>query len=148
VQYKAEKDAIRAIQKADPAIQAIFSQMMAAIGANNGEGIRGTVRDTWLQPLVAISNDFANSQGNNSGKRQAVLRYVDTMDKRDNQDRALASLRLSISLLAQAHGELAQGRQRNAAALIELLQGEYKAYRDRISELEKQAQSTAKAGEP
>jgi hypothetical protein len=131
VQLRADKDALASIRAADPGIQQVFAQMMAAIGSGPSDAIRGTVRTSWQQILGGISVAFLSASGPDA-KRSVVLRYVDTLDQRDSQDRSLAALRSSIGLLASAHSELAAGRHASSQQMLELLQNEYTAYRQQV----------------
>lgn len=134
VQIKAEKDALAAMRKADPAIQDVFSAMMAAIGDGPSDGVRGTVAASWTVVLAQIQIDFLGAQGL-PAKRDVATRYVTTLDRRDAQDATLASLRRSFSLLAAAHRELAAGRAPSAQRLLDAIQQEYEAYRKRVESL-------------
>jgi hypothetical protein len=135
VQMKAEKDALAAIRKADPAVQDVFSAMMAAIGENPSDGVRGTVVSSWTTVLGQIQVDFLNAQGI-PAKREVATRYVAALDQRDAQDASLASLRRSFGLLAAAHRELAVGRAPSAQRLLDAIQQEYEAYRNRVESLQ------------
>jgi hypothetical protein len=76
-----------------------------------------------------------------------VLRFVDTLDQRDSQDRSLAALRSSIGLLASAHSELAAGRHASSQQILELLQNEYAAYRKQVEAVRaRDASATAQPG--
>jgi two-component sensor histidine kinase len=77
-----------------------------------------------------------------AGKRAVVLRYVQTLDERDAHDRSLGALRLSLSALARTHEELAQGRQVSAAAFIQLVQDEYKAYQEQVEAIRKRREES------
>ncbi len=134
VQMKAEKDAMAAIRKADPAVQDVFSAMMAAIGESPSDGVRGTVGSSWTVVLGQIQIDFLGAQGVQA-KREVAARYVATLDQRDAQDTSLASLRRSFGLLAASHRELAAGRAPSALRLLDAVQQEYAAYRKRVDSL-------------
>jgi hypothetical protein len=134
VQMKAEKDALAAIRKADPAIQSVFDTMMDAIGEDRDNGIRAMVATSWGNVLGAIQVEFL-SAGGASAKRDVATRYVGTLDQRDAQDASLASLRRSFGLLAAAHRELAAGRRPSAQQLLDEVQAEYAAYRQRVDAL-------------
>lgn len=127
LQMKSGRDAKAAIRAADPGIQAVFSQMMTAIGSSPDDAIRGTVRAAWGDVLGQIQVDFlvATPQGNDA-KRAVVERYVTALDQRDAQDMMLSSLRQSLGLLASAHRELAAGRESSARELIGLIHDEYR----------------------
>jgi hypothetical protein len=131
VQLKAERDAHKAIRKADPAIQQVFSAMMEAIGEDAGSGVRGTVRVAWAQILARISVEYLRDSSQ-SARRLVVGRYVEALDERDAEDRVLGSLRLSLASLAKAHEELAYDRSGSAGALLQLIQDEYKGYREEL----------------
>jgi len=146
VQVKAERDALEAIRKADPAIQEVFSAMMEAIGAGPDSGVRGTVSTSWRQILAEIDVRDFRSAPNPGAKRAAVLRYVEALDERDAQDRLLASLRLSFASLAKAHQELAGGRLISAGAFIRIVQDEYKAYQEQLKALRERRQGGSTSG--
>ena len=145
LQIKTEKDAMEAIRKADPGIQATFSTMMQAIGADRNEGVRSVVFNTWQTMLAQTSVDFLRANGKEE-KRTVVQRYVTTLDQRDAQDASLGALRRSLGLLAAAHAELAAGRNDGAQGLIDLIQREYAAYRAQVDAIEKQ-RAAAKNGQ-
>ncbi len=136
LQMKTERDAMAAIRRADPGVQAVFGAMMTAIGATSDDAIRGTVRTSWNQVLAGRSVDFLRAQGDDA-KRAVVLDYVATLDKRDAQDRSLASLRRSIGLLASAHASLAAGRPEGAGAMLQMVQREYAAWRAQREAIDK-----------
>lgn len=140
LQVKVEKDAMHAIRTADPGIQATFSTMMDAIGADQNSGVRSVVRNTWQTMLGRISVDFLRASGKDA-KRAVVQQYVATLDQRDAQDASLAALRRSLGLLAAAHAELAAGRNDGAQGLIDLVQREYAAYRAQVDAIRKQREA-------
>lgn len=143
VQLKTERDALAAIRKADPAIQEIFSAMAEAIGADPESGVRGTVRASWRTVLARIDvREFRQASGD-AAKRAVVRRYLEVLDERDAQDALLNSLRLSLATLAKSHQELAQGRWGSAGALIQLVQDEYKAYREQLDALRERREAGA-----
>ncbi|MFH1278968.1 MAG: hypothetical protein ABIK65_11405 [Candidatus Eisenbacteria bacterium] len=129
VNLRAERDALEVIRKADPAIQEVFRAMVEAVG-DSSFGVRGTVRTYWTNVLGKIDATDFRLASSIDAKHAAVLRYVDALDERDMQDRQLGSVGVSLAALANAHRELAQGRRVSAAALIQLVQDEYKAYRE------------------
>ena len=141
LQVKVERDAMQAIRTADPGIQATFSTMMTAIGADPNSGVRSVVRNTWQTMLGRISVDFLRATGKDA-KRTVVQQYVATMDQRDAQDASLAALRRSLGLLAAAHAELAAGRNDGAQGLIDLVHREYVAYRAQVDAIRKQRAPT------
>lgn len=134
VQIKADKDALAAIRKADPAVQDVFTAMMTAIGEDSSDGVRGTVSSSWTTVLGQIQIDFLGAQGL-PAKREVATRYVASLDQRDAQDASLASLRRSFGLLAAAHRELAIGRRPSAQRLLDAIQQEYEAYLNRVDRL-------------
>lgn len=140
LQLKGERDAMRAIRTANPGIQATFSTMMDAIGADQNSGVRSVVRNTWQTMLAKQSVDFLRAPDPDT-KRAVVQQYVTTMDQRDAQDASLAALRRSLGLLASAHAELAAGRNDGAQGLIDLVQREYTAYRAQVDAIRKQRQA-------
>lgn len=143
LQLKTEKDAMAAIRKADPGIQATFSTMMQAIGADKSEGVRSVVYNTWQTMLAQISVEFLRAP-DDEVKREVVQRYATTLDQRDAQDASLGALRRSLGLLAGAHSELAAGRNDGAQGLIDLIQREYAAYRAQVKAIEEQRESAPK----
>lgn len=147
VQQKAERDALKAIRKADPAIQDVFSSMMVAIGSDSESGVRGTVKSSWRQILARIDVREFRRAPNMNAKRAAVLRYVEALDERDAQDRILNTLRLSFSTLARSHQQIAQGQNGSAVALIKLIQDEYTAFRQQLDSIrEKRSKDSTNGG--
>jgi hypothetical protein len=140
LQMKTERDAIAAIRTADPGLQAVFAEMMMALGTDQDDAIRGTVNTSWNQMLAEQRASFLVAKDNDA-KRAIVQRFVDTMNQRDAQDRSLAALRRSISQLAAAHSELAAGQLGGASALLDLVQNEYDAYRAERETIEKQREA-------
>ncbi|GAA4784291.1 hypothetical protein GCM10023307_06260 [Lysobacter hankyongensis] len=137
VQMRAEKEALAAIRKADPAIQSVFDTMMTAIGEDRDNGVRAMVATSWGDVLGAIQVEFLTA-GGTAAKRDVATRYVGTLDQRDAQDASLASLRRSIGLLAAAHRELAAGDPPSARRMLDEVQAEYAAYRQRVDALRQQ----------
>lgn len=132
ISLQSEQDALAAIRKADPAIQAAFAAMMEAIGEHSDAGVRGTVRTSWNTILARIDvREFRQGKDMNA-RRQAVLNYVGAMDERDAQDQLLQSLRTSLGALAKSHHELAAGRNRSAQAMLQFVQDEYKEYQEQL----------------
>lgn len=146
VKLKTERDALEAIRKADPAIQAVFGAMMEAIGSDSQIGVRGTVGRSWAQVLGNTDVKEFRVASNGDAKRAAVSRYVEQLDKRDAHDRLVSSLRLSLAALAKAHHEIAQGRNVSAAALIQLIQDEYKAYQEQLKAIRERQKDGATTG--
>lgn len=135
VQIKTERDAMAAIRKADPGVQAVFKTMMAAIGENKDDAIRGTVRSSWQVVLAGKSVAFLRAKSE-ADKRAISLSYVATLDQRDARDLSLVSLRRSLGLLADAHAELAAGRANGARDLLGILQAEHARWADRQKQIE------------
>ena len=146
VKLKTDRDALDAIRTADPAIQDIFRSMMEAIGENAASGVRGTVRTAWSQVLAEINVREFMPARSEAAKREAVLHYIKVLEERDAQDRLLDSLRLSLSALAKAHQEIAQGRNRSAAALLQLVQDEYKGYKEQLKLLRERREEASTVG--
>jgi hypothetical protein len=94
--------------------------------------------------LGAIQVEFLSASGT-AAKRDVATRYVGTLDQRDAQDASLASLRRSFGLLAAAHREIAAGRRPSAQQLLDEVQAEYAAYRQRVDALR---QKDAKESKP
>jgi hypothetical protein len=150
LQLKTEKDAMAAIRKANPGMQATFEAMMQAIGADRSEGVRSTVFNTWETMLAQTRADFLRANGKDE-KRAVVQRFVGMLDQRDAQDASLGALRRSLGLLAATHAELAAGRNDGAQGLIDLVQREYVAYRAQVDAILTQraaAQNGDQGGRP
>ncbi len=143
LQIKADKDSLEAIRLANPGIQETFSTMMEAIGADQNNGVRSVVWNTWQTMLAKQSVDFLRA-ADTDDKRTLVQRFVSTMDQRDAKDASLVALRRSLGLLASAHAELAAGRNDGAQGLIELLQREYTNYQTQTDAIRKQREAAAK----
>ncbi len=145
LQMKTEKDAMAAIRRADPGMQAVFATMQTALGAHEEDAIRGTVRTSWNQLRDERSLDFRRDQGADA-RRAVVEDYVAILDKRDAQDRSLAALRRSLGLLASAHSALAAGRPGGAGAILDLVQREYALWRAQRESIDKDRATGAKEG--
>ncbi|WP_153019276.1 hypothetical protein [Lysobacter capsici] len=136
VQIKTQRDAMAAIRKADPGVQAVFKTMMAAIGEDKDDAIRGTVRSSWQVVLAVKSAQFLRASSE-ADKRAISLSFIATLDQRDARDLSLVSLRRSLGLLADAHAELAAGRANGARDLLALLRDEHARWADRQEQIEK-----------
>lgn len=147
LQLQTEHDAMAAIRRADPGVQAALASMMTAIGEAPDDAIRGTVRTSWNQMLAERSVDFLRAQGE-SAKRAVVLDYVATLDKRDAQDRSLAALRRSIGLLASAHAALAAGSPEGAGAMLDMVQREYATWLAQRQAIDQQRAAGATGNTP
>lgn len=138
LQIKGEQDALAILRTAEPAIQDVFSEMMAAIGDDRESGLRGSLWTAWAQILERINvNDFRASDSERE-KRSAATRFVKALDERDAQDASLASIRLSLSSLAAAHTKMAEGRPVAAGDFIVIAQDEYRNFRKLAGDLESQ----------
>lgn len=147
LQIKTEKDAMAAIRRADPSLQAVFATMMTAIGKDQNDAIRATVTTSWNQLLNERSAAFLAAKDKDA-KRAVVVDFVSILDKRDAQDRSLASLRRSIGLLASAHASLAAGRPEGASAMLQMVQREYAAWRAQREAIDKDRAAGAQEGTP
>lgn len=137
VQIKAGQDALEAMRHADPAIQEIFSAMAEAVGATQEDGVRGTMWSAWTLELGKVQVEFLGASGE-AAKRRVAEKYLDMLGERDAQDHLLSSLRLSFLSLASAHAQMAGGDRAGAAALIRMVQEEYKAFKEELERLRKQ----------
>ncbi|MDR3436702.1 hypothetical protein [Telmatospirillum sp.] len=131
IEAKAETDAIAVAKKADPAMRMIFSAMAAAVGSDHHEGLRGTVWAHWQERMGVQQVAFLTAKA--AGKRDAVVAYIDSRDKRDTQDLQLGSLRQSLLDLAGAHAALARGSAVELGAAIAMIQQELDNTRTQIS---------------
>jgi hypothetical protein len=113
------------MRKADPAVRAVLASMADAIGASDQTGVRGTVWSNWETRLAqGPVRDYSNAVRNNNdlaGKRAAAEAYLDLLDRRDAQLAALASLRQSLLLLADAHAAAAAGSRTDLAGTLALI---------------------------
>lgn len=135
IQVKTQRDAMAAIRKADPGVQAVFKTMMAAIGEDKDDAIRGTVRSSWQVVLAGKSAQFLRAKSE-ADKREISLSFIATLDQRDARDLSLVSLRRSLGLLADAHAELAAGRANGARDLLGILQAEHARWAERQKEID------------
>lgn len=127
IQLKSETDAMEAIRKADPGVQATLDSMMETIGGSRTDGVRSITHTAWQTRLGQIRADFRRAR-NTDEKRTVALRFVAALDQRDAQDASLSALHRSLGLLATAHSEIAAGRKEGAQGVIEILQREYASY--------------------
>lgn len=144
VQMKAEKDAMKAIRTADPAIRVTFTSMMTAIGDDQKSGVRGASWTAWTKLLTTHVRAF-HQTNDVKRRREIAAHFAADLDGRDAQDRSLNSIRRSLDLLSQAHAELAAGRTQGATGLLELVNAEYARWSTTKSDIEKAREAAAKS---
>jgi len=110
-------------------IRGMLTALADAIGASPATGLRGTVRASWDDQLIQITEDFQRA-GSPAQRVPAVRDFVDTLSKRDAQDAQLASLRSSYLALADAHSAIAKGNEGEVRGALDFIMGELKHARD------------------
>ncbi len=151
IQASQQREALAAMQKADPGIREVLSSMAKAIGADprgksgpdvKNAGLMGTVFTNWQDALGPSIESFAKATDNkDDGARKAAIdEFLGIIGRRDAELDALASLRLSLMTLADTHTAVARGQKQDAAATIALISqqlDETKKLYDRYRSIEK-----------
>jgi hypothetical protein len=111
IDAKAENDLLKIMQKTDPKFHDVLEKMADAIGADNHSGLRGTVFSNWASALNGPMGNFLDAVDakNVTARHDAVELYATMLDSRDAQLDALADLRRSLLLLADAHTQASKG---------------------------------------
>lgn len=142
VQMKADKDALAAIRMADPGVAATFSEMAKAIGDDDMSGVRGQNHAAWDQVLKDRVISFSSANDPRL-RREIASQYVQDLDARDASDQSLQSIVRSLTLLSEAHSELAAGRTQGAGSLLELVTTEYARWGAIKSDIDKARKKAA-----
>jgi hypothetical protein len=121
-----------AMRRADPHVRDALTSMAKAIGedprgkrgaAVQHVGLMGTVYTNWESALGPSRIRFAvaTTQNNADERQAAITEFMDVLDRRDAELDALASLRQSLLLLADAHSAAARGQKQDADSFIALI---------------------------
>lgn len=124
VDARAQRQATHILQAADPHVQLLLSSMAEAIGANDSEGLRGTVHRLGTTALSPIQRSYAAAfdRHDERAQRELIQQYLDGLAARDAQLRSLENLRGSLINLAAAHAAAAKGGGATLGALISQIQ--------------------------
>ncbi len=109
LRMRAQAEAKRIAAATDPEVQKIFVTLADVIGDAQTKHLRGSVRAHWQNLEAPLQSQFLRTTDPNE-KRQIVQRFADLLEKQDEQDLSLDSLRRSLLALADAHHALAQGQ--------------------------------------
>lgn len=114
VDVRARASARDVMRWTDPAVRRLLVAMADAVGKDDGEGLRGTVRSNWTAALTSQQRNYAvaASEKADARQRQIVADYLAGIDRRDAQLAGLATLRTSLLALADAHAAAAAGSAR------------------------------------
>jgi hypothetical protein len=134
LEAKASADARNTIQRTDPPVQRICTQMADAIGRNGKEGIRGTVYSHWELIKGAKKVDFLSADS--PGKRTIAGQFSEAKSKQEAQDLVLGSLEKSLLALADAHHALAQKSKFEVNASVAIVKQEAKNTKDLYSQMQ------------
>jgi hypothetical protein len=151
IQAAQQHNALLAMQKADPSVRQALTAMANAIGQDprgkspaqmRDTGLMGTVYSNWQDALGPSIIQFATATagGAEADRKAALDEYLQFLDRRDAELDALASLRRSLVLLADAHSAASRGQQQDTTALIMLISqqlDETQSLFGRFSEIEK-----------
>jgi hypothetical protein len=120
VEARAQQQARQILLSTDPRVQQLVVIMADSIGANDGEGLRGTVYTLANDSLRPIRSAYAAAATSHdeAEQRRLIDLYLQGLDTRDAQLRSLANLRSSIINLGAAHSAAAKGSPATAGALI------------------------------
>jgi hypothetical protein len=142
VQIYAEHKALSVMRHTDPAFNEVMQGMSDAVGRDDHEGLRLTVRDYYASLLSDLRADYATAvqKKSESEKREIIRKFVDTIDARDAQLRDLASLQSSLMALGQAHTAAARGEPGDALFWIQRISGW-------LDDAKKRAEAAAKKDE-
>lgn len=137
VDMETQQRAREILQRTDPNVRALLSAMAEAIGASDGEGLRGTVGSAWTASGTRLQRNYAlavEAKRDEDARRGIVTEYLTTLDRRQAQLASLASLRSSLLALADAHTAAAAGSPRPIGELLGIVE----ARLDEITALSKQ----------
>ena len=124
VAAQAERKATDVMRKVDPQFNAVTAAMAGAIGADDTQGIRGTVHGNWDTVLAGINADYAKLAPADRGGRLAVAgHFRDALQSRDAQIANLAGLHDSLLALGSAHTAAARGDSGDALFWIGRIDG-------------------------
>ena len=120
IDARAQRQATRILQAADPSVQQLLSTMAEAIGANDSEGLRGTVYRLGTQAVSPIQRSYgtAAEAHDEKAQRRLIGEYLTGLEARDAQLRSLENLRASLINLAAAHAAAARGGPATVGMLV------------------------------
>jgi hypothetical protein len=123
IRLKAQSDARRILEAADPHVRSLLLEMAASIGGSTAEGVRGTVKTHWNTLLAQQKQEFLEATST-SDKKTVAAAFLETLEKRAAQDMALISLRRALLALADLHHALVRGEAWTARKSMEALSQE------------------------
>lgn len=110
MQISAERSAGKAMAKADPAVQAVFSAMADAIGTSNDQDLRGTVWGFWQERFADVTAEYAHLTPDQTEERRRVIeKFLALRTQRDADVARLVNLRASMLALGEMHRAAARG---------------------------------------
>lgn len=125
VDMEAQRRAREILQRTDPQVRSLLTAMAEAVGASDGEGLRGTVGSAWTafggrnQRAYALAIEGKRDE---DARRAIVVDYLTLLDRRQAQLASLASLRSSLLALADAHSAAAAGSKRPIGELLNVIE--------------------------
>ncbi|MFD1033133.1 hypothetical protein ACFQ15_00505 [Sphingomonas hankookensis] len=142
VDMKAQASARDILRRTDPDVRKLLVAMADAVGADDAQGLRGTVASNWTAALSAYQRTYAVAATDKADarQRQIVSDYLTSIDRRDAQLDALAGLRSSLLGLADAHTAAAAGSRRPFDEVL-------KDVNERVARTEATYRAVEKAGE-
>lgn len=132
----------------NPEVQAVFAAFIEGLG-DVDTGLMGTITSTWDPRLGEIQRAFddlvrfdrteiaAGRPAQNSvARRELAALYLEGIEQRDAQYRAIAAVQSSLAVLADMHAALARGDNATVRGLLSLIRDEYDLFRERRKALE------------
>ncbi|TVV74521.1 hypothetical protein [Sphingomonas solaris] len=132
VQEDARRKALGVLRRNDPHVRGLLTAMAEAIGATDGEGLRGTVAAAWTASTGALQRTYAvaATQHDEAHQRSIMNEYLSALGRRQAQLNDLAALRQSFLALADAHSAAADGSKRPVGELLDVIEGRLDEVRD------------------
>jgi hypothetical protein len=124
INESATTEAKNIIRRADPAVSRICHGMADLIGANNGQGIRGTVSVHWALLKADNQSDFLKTSKGEPKRRDLAAGFGQALAQQTAQDLTLASLQKSLRALADAHHGLATDSKFDVTAAVAVIKEE------------------------
>jgi hypothetical protein len=124
VEMEAQQRAREILLRTDPQVRALLTAMADAIGASDGEGLRGTVGSAWTASGGRAQRAYAQAveaKRDEDARRAIVTDYLALLDRRQAQLASLAGLRASLLALADAHSAAAAGSKRPIGELLGII---------------------------
>ncbi|PTQ59348.1 hypothetical protein C8J26_3092 [Sphingomonas aurantiaca] len=140
VQEDARRKALGILRRNDPHVRGLLTAMAEAIGATDGEGLRGTVAAAWTTSTGELQRTYAvaAAQHDEPRQRSIVNDYLSALGRRQAQLNDLAALRHSFLGLADAHSAAADGSKRPVGELLDLIEGRLDEVRDLAKDIEEE----------